>query len=300
MTQKKKISLWKTTVVGFIWTLIYFYVGAFLFRKLFFNFNVLHLADWGTLYRAFQDEIFVVDTWRDSLFLISLFAFFPLWLIGWYYARFITISLPRPKPKRPKNITLPKKEAFKPKQLRVQSGVAYTLPMNEQKVIKQDAPLSETGNPIHEDQITQLEQFTAAFKADVFKHIKLGGQLIDLSIATDEKALLIEFVTTPDMSWAFDDEQNTEEAAWFSQGGQIDSPIYKLSTIATALSEANPDSEIIKAVVLTNGSFADVEESQKIALDNGALLLQFNNPDSPELPTIQSVIEQNFEKKESA
>ena len=294
----KHVSLSNTLLIGLIWSIFYLGLGNYLIFQ-WYQFHILSLTDWVQLISDFKHGYFQVNSWNSLGFFAILLLFYPLWLFCWHLLRGIDliaalkkIRLPRTgKIARP--FTGPKK--FIPKKINMQTGVVFTLSPVQQS--SNSTPPTSEKQP-QPDAINEITQFAQAFELDVFKNLKINEQLLDLSLATDEKALLIVLLNTPDVSWFFDDEQNTPESVWFSEDGHIPSPIYILNQAQAGLKNENPTGNLKKLIVLTQGSLMDLTEAQEICAQNDIQLLQFNNPQSPELETLQSVIESTFEKKE--
>lgn len=185
----------------------------------------------------------------------------------------------------------------------MQTGVVFTIAPTQtntaQNMSEQPIPSKTPEQPdLNVNAADDIIDFARAFQAESFKNLKINNQSLDLSLATDEKALSIVLLNRPNVSWFLIADQNTPESIWFSEDGHIPSPIYILNQVQEALKAENPTVELKKLIVLTSGSLMDAAEAQDICAQNDVQLVQFNNAEMPDLPTLQTVIESTFDKKE--
>ena len=294
----KHVSLSNTLLIGLIWSIFYLGVGNYLVFQ-WYQFHILSLTDWSQLISDFKHGYFQVNSWNSLGFFAILLLFYPLWLFFWHLLRRIyliatlkKIHLPHTKKMTPR-LTGPKK--FIPQKINMQTGIVFTLSPTQQTT-NQSTSIPDGQSQL--DVINDITQFAKDFELESFKNLKINEQLLDLSLATDEKALLIVLLNKPDVSWFFDAEQNTPESVWFSENGHIPSPIYILNQVQAALKNENPTGILKKVIVLAKGSLMDLTEAEEICAQNDIQLLQFNNPQTPELEALQSVIESTFQKKD--
>ena len=302
----KHVSLQNTLLIGLIWSVFYLGLGAFLVNQ-WYHFQILSLTSWVQLISDFKQGYFQVNSWSSLGFFAILLIFYPLWLFSWHLLRgidligaFKKIRVPRTA-KTSAKTTGPKK--FIPQKINMQTGVVFTIAPTQtntaQNMSEQPIPSKTPEQPdLNVNAADDIIDFARAFQAESFKNLKINNQSLDLSLATDEKALLIVLLKRPNVSWFFDADQNTPESIWFSEDGHIPSPIYILNQVQEALKAENPTVELKKLIVLTSGSLMDAAEAQDICAQNDVQLVQFNNAEMPDLPTLQTVIESTFDKKE--
>lgn len=292
----KHVSLSNTLLIGLIWSVFYLGTGHYLINK-WYQFSILSLTDWIQLISDFKHGYFQVNSWNSLGFFAILLLFYPLWLFFWHLLRGIDLigafkKIGQPRLTPPQQQPTPKK--FIPKKINMQTGVVFTLNPSQTA-----ASNPTTDNlPNNTEALDDIVEFAKLFDLESFKNLKINEQLLDLSLATDEKALLIVLLNKPDVSWFFDAEQNTPESVWFSENGHIPSPIYILNQVQAALKNENPTGILKKVIVLAKGSLMDLTEAEEICAQNDIQLLQFNNPQTPELEALQSVIESTFQKKD--
>lgn len=292
----KHVSLSNTLLIGLIWSIFYLGVGNYLVFQ-WYQFSILSLTDWSQLISDFKHGYFQVNSWNSLGFFALLLIFYPLWLFVWHLLRGIDLigafkKIGQPRLTPPQQQPTPKK--FIPKKINMQTGVVFTLNPSQTA-----ASNPTTDNlPNNTEALDDIVEFAKLFELESFKNLKINEQLLDLSLATDEKALLIVLLNKPDVSWFFDAEQNTPESVWFSENGHIPSPIYILNQVQAALKNENPTGILKKVIVLAKGSLMDLTEAEEICAQNDIQLLQFNNPQTPELEALQSVIESTFQKKD--
>lgn len=293
----KHVSLPNTLLIGLIWSVFYLGTGHYLINK-WYQFSILSLTDWIQLISDFKHGYFQVNSWNSLGFFALLLIFYPLWLFVWHLLRGIDLigafkKIGQPRLTPPQQQPTPKK--FIPKKINMQTGVVFTLNPSQTA-----ASNPTTDNlPNNTETLDDIVEFAKLFDLESFKHLNINGQLLDLSLATDEKALLLVVLQQPGISWFFDADQNTSDSAWFSENGHIPSPIYLLNQVQEGLKAENPECVLTKLIVLTKGSLMDDQDAQSICAQNDIQLVQFNNPEAPSLPTLQTVIESTFDRKET-
>ncbi len=304
----KKVSFKNVLLVGLLWSTVYFAAGQHFFAHFYPQFNVFSLTSWNNLLFDFKNEYFKVDTLDTLGFFTALLIFYPLWLWGWYLLRHFDVI------KFLKRITtLPKK--YKPQKMEPKKFVPR--PMTVQGTFSNDHIMAQTATPTHSntsgasapvstssvpkssfvDPADAIIAFAQGFQVECFKNILINGHSANLSLATDERALLIKIFDTPDLTYFFDSDQNTPDSIWFSEQGHIPSPIYDLVSLNADLNAENEGAETKMLIALRAGSFADYPGAVEICNAYNIQLVQFNNEQMPELPTLQSVIETYFVRK---
>lgn len=296
----KHVSLLNTLLIGLIWSVFYLGAGDYLIKQ-WYQFQILSFTDWKQLVSDFKQGYFQVNSLNSFIFFSILIFFYPLWLFIWYLLRSINlISVFKKRRSSQPHINTPIQNTpkkFTPKKMNMQTGVVFTISPTQTNTTQSASSENTTSQP-EINALNDIIKFATPFQAEAFKSIRINDCLLDLSLATDEKALLIVLLNRSNVSWFFDSDQNAPESLWFSEEGHIPSPIYILNQVQDALQAENPTVELKKLIVLTAGSLMDIPESQDICTQHDIQLLQFNNPETPELPTLQSIIETTFDKKE--
>lgn len=295
MAKQKSISFVNTVLVGVVWTAVYFGAGTWFILSE-FKFDVLSPAAWGRLFTDFKSGEWAVNSLDTLAFFTAIIFFYPVWAWGWYKLRVVNMTaLFKRKEKATAADPLTTKK-FAPYKMRMQSGAVYSVDPNTSPATQTPATSKPEVNPA-EAQIKAISHYAKGFELESFTHVTLKGQTLDLSLATDERALLITILARPNVNWFFDLEQDPREAAWFCESGRIASPIKLLEDVRDALKEVNPDPLLIPVVVLTGGTLMDMAEAKDVCAKRGILIAGFDNPDTPDLPTLQSIIQENFKKK---
>ena len=307
---RKKIDRKKAVIVGIIWSIAYFsfilyYVGNDL------GFNLLSAKDWESTYIAFMAGQFAIEPDKLILLLLTLILLVPVWLIGWKAFYSVNWRVPRfllhrkeVQFKRELIIAPNKSKLQAPVKLRLQSSNPYS---GLKKEAFGDLPEVPATTPNTHHVVSVVEKTTGAadiqdiiayadqYSVDTFKDVVLDGAKIPLAISTDDKAILITLLDTPDATWIID--VSDEESEWYSESSHIPSPTAFIRKAADALKALEPDSQVIPAVVVTNGEIYDAADIAKHYEAMGIQILRFKNGGPTDLTPLESFIDAHFVSK---
>lgn len=307
---KKKIDRKKAAIVGVIWsfaylTFILYYVSHDL------GFNLLSPTDWKTTYIAFMAGQFSIEPDKLILLLLTLILLIPVWLIGWKAFYSVNWKIPKfllkhkeVQFKRELIITPNKGKLQAPVKLRLQSG-APSLGLHKEAFGElpavPEAPhdehhiVSVVENLATVDEVQEMIDFANQYNVDTFKDVVLEGNKVPLAISTDDKAILITVLDTPNATWIMDVTDDNSE--WYSETAHVASPTAFIKRAAEALKSLEPDSHVIPSVVLTNGEIYDAADIVKHFESLGIKILRFKNGGPAEIQTLESFVDENFSLK---
>lgn len=307
---KKKIDRKKAAIVGIIWSFAYFtFILYYVSKDL--GFNLLSPHDWESTYIAFMAGQFAIEPDKLILLLLTLILLVPVWLIGWKAFYSVNWKMPRfllrhkeVQFKRELIISPNKGKLQAPVKLRLQSGSPYS---GLKKEAFGDLPEVPVGDQSAHHIVSVVEKETAltdvqdiialaqSYAVDTFKDVVLEGAKVPIAISTDDKAILITLLDTPDATWIID--VTDEESEWYSETSHIPSPTAFIKKAAEALKMLEPDSNVIPAVVITNGEIYDGSDIAKHYEGLGIKILRFKNGKPENLMTLENFVAENFSLK---
>ncbi len=300
---KAKIQPIKLILTGILWFLIYGYlllpvIGYFL------DFNFLSADDWGKRYQDFFNYKWNINTLPDTLLLLMMIAWIPLWLWGWYLFYHLNWKKLKPKVKMKKAV----KAAFElkeskpiyhmprkmPSTMQINRYVAPKLPNQKEEVV--------SGEKSHANLAQMIKQTAALarkYKVEIFQHILLEGFRVPMAISTDARAVLIEIVNKKKVNWSVEFTDDVTAGGWYSEGGIMERLAQDLMGASKALAKSEPNSEVLSAILVTDGRVLNTKQAVEYFRSKGIFLLGFNNAEpKDELPDLASFLSAYFDLKD--
>lgn len=295
----------KSIIVTTIWAAIYFgiimpIVGAIL------NFNFLSFYAWIEKWVAFKEYRWQIDNVHDTILVLTMILWIPIFL-------FTTIKLVKKRYRikfrlKPKTVI---KRTLQVKNDKPKYAQPRALPSTVQakKYVAPQLPgqeLAKTteagGNKAHTNVLQMIKSMATIarkFKVEIFQHILLEGYKVPMAVSTDARAVLIEIVNQKNANWSVEFSDDVNESNWYSEGGVLDKLTVDLLGASNALARAEPNSEVLSAIVLTEGKILNAKQTEKYFKDKGILLLQYNNGEpKSDLLDFASFISAHFDLKE--
>lgn len=306
----KKIDRKKAIIVGAVWSVAYFtFILYYVSNDL--GFNLLSPKDWETTYIAFMAGQFAIEPDKLILLLLTLILLVPVWLIGWKAFYSVNWKVPRfllrqkeARFKRELIIAPNKGKLQAPVKLRLQSSNPYSglkkedfgqlpeLPTPPQDARHVVSVVEKTTTP---NDVQDIIAYADRYGIDTFKDVVLDGIKVPLAVSTDDKAILITLLDTPDATWIVD--ITDEESEWYCETSHIPSPTAFIKKATDALQALEPDSLVIPAVVITDGEIYDATDIANHYEAMGIQILRFKNGAPASLKTLESFIDAHFAAK---
>ncbi len=283
MKVNKKIKiLAKFAASVVVWSLIYFlYIMPCL--GVLFNFNFLSPEAWQEKYLAFVNYNWRIRTLPDVLLISMMIGWIPLYFVGlvMFFKVKWNIFMIKPKPKtvvkRALDIKKDKPQYSKPRAMpstiQMSKYVAPQLPGQA----KQNNP--ESGNKSHKNVLQMIKQMAVVarkFQVEIFQHILLEGYRVPMAISTAARAMMIEIVNAKGANWSVDFKDDVLESAWYSQETVMEKMVLDLVKSSEALERAEPGSEVIKVICLTDGRLVNAKQTIEYFKKYGIHLIYFN------------------------
>ncbi len=302
------MNVLRCLIIGILWFVVYAIpVGALIYEVfgvtpfgVLFTYSeqqgvILYnpFIDWVKLYREFMFEQWTIDNAYDFSLMICFFMFFPLWVWGWRRlcrVKWIKcLTKPFKKAVQSSNkikLSTQKKRLERPKAL-VATGWVPSVASNAEKTDNEAAdfyPSTEAGASKSSVQqpkeatiqwIGYLKENAAQYGFEVFEHVALNDYIVPVVLATDTKALLVDFFDEPGSEWVVEgkglDEQTVPK--WYSAEDQIVSPFYRLCQAAGVLKEKEPTSVVCPVLLVVGGVLLNPDALNEVELqENGAVL----------------------------
>lgn len=315
---KYLLKWFKILITGIIWSVIYGYIFIPLTQK-FYYIHLLNPKDYKRLAEAFTDGRWQINSFADFVLLFLIFGFIPLWIVGWFfcYRKLSKIkTLPFSFKKKVKidstgKLTgLPQRKAFVPEKMRTQASSLLNISLEEaQQTLNSSTQSVATKQSEHasypsdeeiayrNSDIALITQLAENYEAEVFSNLLFAGEHLPIAISTDERAVLIWLINTPDETWSVDTSESIEQAPWYGTTKQIPSPVGVLKKISTSLSDSEPDSEVIPVIVLTSGRILNESEVLSACQEANIQLATFSTAESQSIPTLTSLLDNLFVAK---
>ncbi len=283
MKVNKKIKILAKFVVSVVvWSLIYFlYIMPCL--GVLFNFNFLSPEAWQEKYLAFVNYNWRIRTLPDVLLVSMMLGWIPLYFIGliMFFKVKWNIFVIKPKPKtvvkRALDIKKDKPQYSKPRAMpstiQMSKYVAPQLPGQEKQKTQ------ESGNKSHKNVLQMIKQMAVVarkFQVEIFQHILLEGYRVPMAISTAARAMMIEIVNAKGANWSVDFKDDVLESAWYSQEATMEKMVLDLVKSSEALERAEPGSEVIKVICLTDGRLVNAKQTVEYFQKYGIHLICFN------------------------
>ena len=280
---KKLKFVMKLAIVSVVWGLVYFlYVMPCV--GVLFNFNFLSQEAWNDKWLAFVNYNWRIRALPDVLLVAMMILWIPLYFVGLFlFAKMKwTIFTFKPKPKtvvkRALDIKKEKPQYAKPRSMpstiQVNNYVAPQLPGQE----KQEA--KSTGTKSHKNVLQMIKQMAVIarkFKVEIFQHILLEGYKVPMAISTAARAMMIEIVNAKDANWTVDFSDDILESGWYSQNVIMEKMALDLIKASEALERAEPGSEVVKVICLTDGRILNAKQTVDYFKQHDIHLICFNN-----------------------
>ncbi len=300
---KAKIQPIKLILTGILWFLIYGYlllpvIGYFL------NFNFLSAQDWEKRYTDFLNYKWRINTLPDTLLLFMMIAWIPLWFWGWHF--FYHLNWKKLKPKIKVKKATPSKFELKeskpiyhmprkmPSTMQINRYVAPRLPNQKEEVV--------SGEKSHANLAQMIKQAAALarkYKVEIFQHILLEGFRVPMAISTDARAVLIEIVNKKKVNWSVEFTDDVTAGGWYSEGGVMERLAQDLIGASKSLAKSEPNSEVLSAILVTDGRVLNTKQAVEYFRSKGIFLLGFNNAEPKEdLPDLASFLSAYFDLKD--
>jgi len=276
-------SLVKLAIVGAVWGFVYFlYVVPSL--SVLFQFDFLSSEAWHERWLAFENYNWRIRSLPDVLLFSMMVLWIPLYFVGWllfYKVNWMAFRI-KPKPKTvvkraldlKKEKPLYAKPRAMPSTIQATKYVAPKLPGQEEEEQKQTTTKS------HKNVVQMIKQMAVVarkFKVEIFQHILLEGHKVPMAISTAARALMIEIVNRKDVNWSVDFNDDILASTWYSEGGMMERLAEDLIKASEALARAEPGSEVIKAICVTEGRILNAKPTVEYFKNHGIHLLVFNN-----------------------
>lgn len=280
---KKLKFIIKFVVSLIVWSLIYF-LCIMPFLGVLFHFNFLALDAWQEKWLAFVNYNWRIRSLPDVLLVIMMIAWIPLYFIGLFL--FLktkwTIFVFKPKPKtvvkRALDIKKDKPQYAKPRvmpsTIQMTKYVAPQLPGQEKKAEQ------TTGNKSHKNVLQMIKQMAVVarkFQVEIFQHILLEGFRVPMAISTAARAMMIEIVNAKDANWSVDCTDDVLESGWYSGDTVMEKMALDLVKASEALEKAEPGSEVVKVICLTDGRILNAKQTVEYFKKYNIHLICFNN-----------------------
>ena len=276
-------SLVKLAIVGAVWGLVYFlYVVPSL--SILFQFDFLSSEAWHDKWLAFENYNWRIRKLPDVLLFLMMVLWIPLYFLGWFL--FFKVNwlafrfTPKPKTVVKRALDLKKdkplyaKPRAMPSAIQATKYVAPKLPGQEEETQKQAT------NKSHKNVLQMIKQMAVVarkFKVEIFQHILLEGHKVPMAISTAARAMMIEIVNRKDVNWSVDFNDDILASTWYSEGGMMERLAEDLIKASEALARAEPGSEVIKAICVTDGRILNAKPTVEYFKNHGIHLLVFNN-----------------------
>ena len=303
MAKKNKLHPIKLVVTGVLWSAFYF--GIFISAlSWLFDFNFLSMTSWLEKYQAFLDYRWKINTGFDFVLFFFMLFWIPLWIIGWRIMYLIKWEKFKPAPRRrvivKKTFELNENKPLyhmprkMPATIQVRRYVAPKLPNQVEEV--------KSGSKSHTNLVQMIRAIATLakkYKVEIFQHILLEGSRVPMAISTDARAVLIEIVNRKNVNWSVEFTDDVTQSNWYSEGGVMDKLALDLVRASASLAKSEPNSEILSAIIVTDGRVLNTKQAVEYFKSKGIFLIGFNNAEpKSELPDLASFLSAYFDLKE--
>ena len=300
---KAKTQPIKLILTFFLWAIIYGYIILPLIGY-FLDFNFLSAQDWEKRYTDFFNYKWRINTLPDTLLLFMMIAWIPLGLWGWHFFYHLNWKKLKPKIKMKKAVQskfelkeskpiyhMPRKM---PSTMQINRYVAPRLPNQKDEVV--------SGEKSHANLAQMIKQAAALarkYKVEIFQHILLEGFRVPMAISTDARAVLIEIVNKKKVNWSVEFTDDVTAGGWYSEGGVMERLAQDLIGASKSLAKSEPNSEVLSAILVTDGRVLNTKQAVEYFRSKGIFLLGFNNAEpKDELPDLASFLSAYFDLKD--
>ncbi|MBQ9089557.1 MAG: hypothetical protein IJY58_00700 [Alphaproteobacteria bacterium] len=303
MAKKNKLHPIKLILTGVLWSAFYF--GIFMVALgWFLDFNFLSATSWSEKYQAFIDYRWKIKTGFDFVLLFFMLFWIPLWLIGWRLVYLVKWEKFKPSPRRrtivKKTFELNENKPLyhmprkMPATVQVRRYVAPKLPNQVEEV--------KSGSKSHTNLVQMIRLIATLakkYKVEIFQHILLEGNRVPMAISTDARAVLIEIVNRKNVNWSVEFSDDVTQSNWYSEGGVMDKLAMDLVRATASLAKSEPNSEILSAIIVTDGRILNTKQAVDYFKSKGIFLIGFNNAEpKSDLPDLASFLSAYFDLKD--
>lgn len=302
----KKIKVFtKLAIIGTIWGVIYFlYVIPAM--CVLFHFNFLSLAEWHEKWLAFENYNWRIRTLSDVLLFLMMVLWIPLYFVGlwiFYHIKWSIFKIkPKPKTVVQKALDLKKEKPLYAKPRAMPSAVQATKYVAPKLPGQEEEEQKQTSTKSHKNVIQMIKQMAVVarkFKVEIFQHILLEGHKVPMAISTAARAMMIEIVNRKDVNWSVDFNDDVLQSTWYSESGTMERLAEDLIKASEALAKAEPGSEVVKVICVTEGRVLNAKPTVEYFKNHGIQLLIFNNGEPKgDILDFSSFISQHFDLKE--
>lgn len=300
---KKKINLTVFILSGVLWTALYSFIILPLIGCV-LNFNFLSPGSWMGKYHDFINYKWRVNSLSDTILLFMMIFWIPFFFWGWRF--FYRLNWKKLKPnihfnkasKKPFEIKdakpiyhMPRKM---PSTIQTSRYVAPKLPNQKEEIV--------SGQKSHTNLAQMIRQAAALarkYKVEIFQHILLEGFRVPMAVSTDARAVLIEIVNRKKVNWSVEFTDDVTAGGWYSEGGIMERMAQDLMGASKSLAKSEPNSEVLSAILVTDGRVLNAKQAVEYFRSKGIFLLGFNNAEpKSELPDLASFFSAYFDLKD--
>ena len=316
MAKKAKFNYKQFFIVGVVWSA--FFIGVFIRilgvllksaipeRAIAFfqnGFNFLSLKSYLKYFEFFKSGHIGIESFDSFLLFFFIIFWIPIWLISWWFLNKVNWGKFKPKPKK-STIT---KKVFELKE----NKPLYQMPRKMPSVVQatryiapklpSQAETVASGAKSHTNLVQMIRAIAGLakkYQVEIFQHILLEGNRVPMAISTDARAVLLEIVNKKNVNWSVEFTDDVTAGGWYSESGVMERLAQDLMGASAALARSEPNSEILSAIVITDGRILNTKQAIDYFRSKGIFLIGFNNAEPKnELPDLASFLSAYFDLK---
>ena len=304
--KKQFIFTFKLAITAIIVGVVYFmyFVPSL---SVLFDFDFMSKNAWYEKWAMqFASGNWVIKTLSDVLLLFMMVMWIPLYfLFVWLFMKIKWRAFrikPKPKTVVRKALDLKKDKQVYAKPRAMPSTIQATKYVAPRLPGQEDAPEKKASNKSHKNVLQMIKQMAVVarkFKVEIFQHIVLEGYKVPMAVSTAARAIMIEIVNRNDVNWSVDFNEDIMQSNWYSEGGVMERMAEDLINASAALEKAEPGSEVIKVICVTDGRVLNAKPTVDYFKEHDIHLLVFNNGlPKTEILDFSSFLSAHFELKE--
>ena len=316
MAKKAKFNYKQFFIVGVVWSA--FFIGVFIrvlgvllknaiperFMPFFPNgFDFISLKSYSKYFEFFKSGHIVIETFDSFILFFFIILWVPIWLILWWFLNKVNWGKFKPKPKK-STVT---KKVFELKE----NKPLYQMPRKMPSVVQvtryvapklpSQAEVVASGAKSHTNLVQMIRAIAGLakkYQVEIFQHILLEGNRVPMAISTDARAVLLEIVNKKNVNWSVEFTDDVTAGGWYSESGVMERLAQDLIGASAALARSEPNSEILSAIVITDGRILNTKQAVEYFRSKGIFLIGFNNAEPKnELPDLASFLSTYFDLK---
>lgn len=316
MAKKAKFNYKQFFIVGIIWSA--FFIGVFIrvmgvllksaipervLTSFPNGFDFLLLKSYLKYFEFFQSGLIGIESFNSFMLFFFIIFWIPIWLISWWFLNKVNWSRFKPKPKK-STIT---KKVFELKE----NKPLYQMPRKMPSVVQvtryvapklpSQAEAVASGAKSHTNLVQMIRSIAGLakkYQVEIFQHILLEGNRVPMAISTDARAVLLEIVNKKNVNWSVEFTDDVTAGGWYSESGVMERLAQDLMGATAALARSEPNSEILSAIVITDGRILNTKQAVEYFRSKGIFLIGFNNAEPKnELPDLASFLSAYFDLK---